>query len=392
MNETLLRPTVAEIRDIVFVDPSRVTAPQLVALLLGRGTRSKKGDGSAKSWTAVELGEELYGQAGGRLSDFVAAIREGGIDLRDYGIGEKLGGRLITTMELAYRWRRGFRKGGNAEIRSEIDTDLPKLIFERREELSEGELLVPLLMRFGGGEEMKRLLEYCGSPRALVESLEYDSFTAIRKKGRVRMTIPEAGLELRLSQVGWLFAGLELVRRYRLQAKVEGRKLSKSASGLSMGDLVKLLDAERHLDRPLRESLIELLRSHPDLERDFGTLENLAGEAGVDSYEEAVEVHQMFEELRRHKKWSDPAEVVGPQVPFRNLLSVAEAKIAAASRPPKRVIEVREILLAAQRAAFEAPVGAFVDALLELGITDEGAREAIDEAKRRYFNQDAGAS
>ncbi len=392
MNETLLRPTVAEIRDIVFVDPSRVTDPQLVALLLGRGTRGKKADGSAKSWSAVEIGEELCGQAGGRLSDLVAAIREDGIYLKDYGIGQKLGARLIAAMELAFRWRRGFRKGGNAEIRSDIDADLLKLIFERREELSEGELLVLVLERFGRGEETKRLLEYCGSPRALVESLEYDSFTEMRKDTRLRMTIPETDLELRPGQLGWLFAGLELMRRYRLQAKVEGRELSKSASGLSMGDLVKLLDAERHLDRPLRESLIELLRSHPDLERDFGTLKSLAAEAGVDSYEEAVEVHQMFEELLRRRKWSDPAEVVGPQVPFSKLLGVAEAKIAAASQQPKRVMKVREFLLAAQRTAIEPPVGAFVDALLELEITDEGAREAIDEAKRLYFNQDGDAS
>ncbi len=69
---------------------------------------------------------------------------------------------------------------------------------------------------------------------------------------------------------------------------------------------------------------------------------------------------------------------MSPQQPFR--------------RQPKRVMKVREFLLAAQRTAIEPPVGAFVDALLELEITDEGAREAIDEAKRLYFNQDGDAS
>ncbi len=384
MTQTPPRATTpAEIRENLFFDPSRVTDPQLVALLLGKGTRRKSSDKPPKSWSCVEIGEQLFKQAGGRLSDLVTAIRRDGIALQEYGIGKKLGARLIATMELAYRWRRGFRKGGKAEIRSGVDMDLEQLIFERQGKLSDGELLVPLIGR--AGNDTGRLLEFFKSPQALVESLKFDTFTAKRKDSRARMTLPEADVELKLAEFGRLLAGLELVRRHRVQAMVESRKLSTGASGLSLRDLVTLLDTERRLDLPLRGTLIEILRSHPDLARAFGNLDTLAAEAGAESYEEAVEVHQMFEELRQRKEWSDPAEVVGPQVRFGKLLSVAEAKIARASRPPNRVLEVKELLEAAQRTAIEQPVGSFVDALLELGITDEGAREAFEEARRLYF-------
>lgn len=377
----------ADVRGLLFDDPSRVTDAQLVALLLGKGSGRRRRGQPALTWTCLELGEAIYRDAGGELSGLVHALRRDAIDWRDFGIGEKLGARLIAAAELAHRWRRGLRRGGDASIRS--DVDVQRAVFEHHKGVSEGELLTLLLERYGRGEDTVRLLECCTSPQALIDSLEFDSFTKTKVGSVSRMTIADTGLELTTAQLGWLFSGLELARRYRAQATLEQRQISAGASGLSALDLVTLLDTERRLDRPLRETLIGILRTHPEVARDFEDLDRLAAEAGVESHDEAVEAHRMFEELLRREGWSDPAEVVGPGVPFTRLLTIAEAKIGGGAGPPERLREVHELLLAAQREATAEPVASFVEVLLELGITDEGADAAFEEARRRYFERPA---
>ncbi len=97
----------------------------------------------------------------------------------------------------------------------------------------------------------------------------------------------------------------------------------------------------------------------------------------------------MLGELERRKTWSDPADVVGPKVPFAKLLSIAETKIAQATRPPKRLLQVQELLLRAQREATAKPATSFVETLRKLGITDEGAQQALEDARRGYFESRA---
>lgn len=63
--------TPAQIREVLAADPSRVSDAELVALVVGIGTRCQSRGRRHRSWSSVALGEELYAAAGGRLPDLV---------------------------------------------------------------------------------------------------------------------------------------------------------------------------------------------------------------------------------------------------------------------------------------------------------------------------------
>ncbi len=101
-----------EIRDLLCQDPAAVSVTQLIALVLGKGSRGRgKGQGP-QSWSSVELAAELLAEAGGRLSNLVQATCANALDWRPFGVGKNIGARLIAAMELAERWRMGFGMTG----------------------------------------------------------------------------------------------------------------------------------------------------------------------------------------------------------------------------------------------------------------------------------------
>ncbi len=133
------------IRDVLFDDPTRVTDAQLLVLLLGTGT-TRRGKGQVKKiWSAIELAKDLLAESGGRLEHLVASARRADFDLRHFGLGRILGSRLLAAMELAHRWRRGFKRGGKSAIRTSDNDDLARRILKRKARLTEGELVAVLL-------------------------------------------------------------------------------------------------------------------------------------------------------------------------------------------------------------------------------------------------------
>ena len=65
MNLAIQHPTPSTIRDAFFEDPKQVSAPQLIALLFGRGTTPRgPGNKPRKSRNAAELAQALLEAAG----------------------------------------------------------------------------------------------------------------------------------------------------------------------------------------------------------------------------------------------------------------------------------------------------------------------------------------
>lgn len=395
MKEPAEPTTPAALRDRLFADPARLSDPQLVSLIVGKGTQRKRRGQPTKRWSFPEIGEALCARGGGGCVELVEAVVKDAIDLADYGLGPTLGTRLRAVIELARRWRRGFARGGNAEIRSDPDHRGPDLqeVLQSHGKVSEGELVMLVIdENVWRHENTDALLGAFERPREVMESVAFDAFVTVRREGRTLFSLPETELKLTASELGRLLSAVELARRYRSRAKVERRKPVRGPSGLSALDLVKILDPRKRLEDPLRERLARLVRTHPEVAEDFRALDELAADVGVESPEEAVEVGEKLETLTRTKKWSDPAEVLGPPVPFAKLLALAEARLDREEKPHPRLEDVRDRLLAAQREAIRKPVESFVEALRELHVTDEGAQQALEDARRGYFGAAADAS
>ena len=122
--------TPTEIRTALFDESVRLTDAQLLVLVLSIGA-SRHGKGrTRKTWTALELANDLLAAAGGRLEHLIASARRADFDRGHFGLGETLGSRLQAAMELAHRWRRGFERGGDLSVRSE-GVDLIQSVLER---------------------------------------------------------------------------------------------------------------------------------------------------------------------------------------------------------------------------------------------------------------------
>ena len=116
---------------------------------------------------------------------------------------------------------------------------------------------------------------------------------------------------------------------------------------------------------------------------ELATLDQIAIDAKTENLERAVSLHLMLEKLLKRSDWSDPREILREQVPFGGLLAIASARIERARRDPARVLAVKERLERAEHAAADGLVTAFVEALLELGLSRGGVERAIGEVKRR---------
>lgn len=366
-----------EIRRLLCDDPLRVTDAQLLALLLATGgTRRATAGLPKKRWSAVELAEELHATAGG-LVDLVRQVLGETIDPRHFGLGPLNGGRLVATAVLAQRWHRGFDGDGNRGVRFACLEDLSEQVFLRQvDDVTEGELIAVLCGRhLPDVVSVDHLFESFGGPRQLIEGLTSEHFEAFARTGL-------ACFHKDLTARYRLLAGLELARRYRAQARL--RPGLGASLGLESVDLIRLLDPRNPLERGLRRRLIEALRTHPDLKEDFARLDALARDAGVEDYERAVELHEMFEALLSCGEWAEPGEVLSARAPYRQLLAIARARIARATEPPARLLKVEALLERAQQAVAARPVAQFVEALVELGVCESGLEWALAEARDRF--------
>ena len=90
--------TLPEIRDLIRVDSAMVTDHHLLALLLATGSRCQREGQPDKSWSAIEMAEELYTELGGKLT----YLRDAGRLCRQrFGRGAAACGRVSAGVWLA---------------------------------------------------------------------------------------------------------------------------------------------------------------------------------------------------------------------------------------------------------------------------------------------------
>ena len=380
--------TPAEIRELLSKAPARLSEAQLLALVLGRGSRNAAGEpGERHHLTAVTLAEALCGAAGGRWAELVRRGLSGAIDWQRFGVGESLGGPLVATMELAQRWQHGFADGGDGRIRCAALRGLREAVFLRQEPATEGELVGLLLERSAEPEATAAaLLQAFAGPQELVRSMSLERFAPAWQEGRRVLRLRGTEVDLEPVECCRLLAAIELVRRYPGQAVFHDFGQGEAAPGEGALDLLRLLDPASPLDGAQRSGLIEALRSHPRFTGAFSRLEELARDAGTESLAHAAELHRMFAALCRVRHWQHPAEVLGGRVPYAALLAIAEARIARTAEPPARLVEVRELLAAAEQQAAVPPMAAFVEALQDLRLSAAGLEKVLSGARSRYLS------
>ncbi len=371
-----------QVREIFFANPGAVTDVQLLVLLLGMGTTRHGRGRQKKTWTAVELATDLIQGAGGRLEHLVASVRRPDFDLRRFGLGERLGSRLSAAMELAHRWRRDVRRWRGGRVRH--DVDLVREVLERESRLRESELLAVVARRYSRGQkEFGAALAGHGGPQRLIELL-ISKVLGSDGNREAYLNAVCSGLDTYADDRCRLLAVAELARRHRARAPAECLALKPGTLGLKSRYLFKLLDPDSPLEPDRRVSLLEQARSNPRMSADFAILDRLAREALTDSHEQAIRLHFQFAALLNHRGWAHPAEVLGEPVPFAALMSIAEATLGRHGGTAARLVEVKELLEAAERAAASGPVAAFLEELRQKGISEAGVRGALEEAGRRY--------
>ncbi len=378
-------PTPSTIREALFADPKKPTDPELLVLILGSGSRLQgAGKKVRRSWNAYELAQALLEAAGGRLTHLIASLHENTFDLKPFGIGPTLGSRLIAALELAHRFAQGMSRGGNGKIRGE--RRLAKRVFQRNRRATEAELIAVLLDQdLPGGEDTTRLLAAYDSPAHLIETLTRADFEAAYEKPFRDLRHSASGVELKTVQCSRLLAAVEIAHRHRKRKRGELKHLEPAALGFSSPDLLRLLDRSSPLDAELRKSLLETLRTHPEHASDFANLERLTREALTDDYKNAIELQSMWETLIKRRKWNHPAEILGDPVPYPALLSIAQARIDAGAGPQARIRRIQQLLERAELEATREPVAAFVEVLLDLGLSEPGVKKTFEEVRSRYF-------
>ncbi len=380
--------TPQEIRDLLRTDAEAVTDQQLLALVLAKGSARGRPGKAKKSWTTVALAADLYEMTGGSLSDLVEKTHSNEINLAHFGLGESVGSRLIAGMDLAHRWRCDFKDGGDSTIWANDRSDLRRVVFARRGEPSEADLIAVILgSTYPDTENTTHLLNELGTLHDLMTSLTLDVFESFRKDGGVHLRLPKADAAIEFGSFCRLLAAVELAKRYCVQTGLAPVGLEPGAFGLESAQLVQLLDPLSPLEQEFRTRMIEMLRSHPDLADDFATLDVLASDAQTHNYHRAIELALMFEQLRKHRAWSHPSEVLGHQIPYGALLAIAEARIERAPKSPVRLLRTKEHLELAQRDAVAKPIENFVEALLALHVSTASAKKATAEARRRYLER-----
>ena len=385
------RPTESpqEIRELVCKDVTAVSDTQLIALVLATGTRvpgtrASTSGGGKSSWSSMELASNLLAEAGGQLSDLVRETCANAIDWRLYGIGKNIGARLIAAMELAERWRVGAGSAVSSAQASLEARPLSLAVFERQRTPSAVELVALVLgVRLPDIEIAERVVTVFGSLRGLIATLAFDAFESFHRKGHIYLRLPSTGLVIEHADLCRLVAAVEVARRHRGQTVV--MTTEPDSLGLTSANLEKLLDPATPLDAELRQSLVEELRSHPELAADFVKLDRLATDSGTGNYQRAAEIHRMFHALSSRQGWRHPAEIVGEPVPYRALLSLTQATIDRATEPSARILEIQALLQHAERDAAAQPVATFVDALRGLKLSESGAARAFDDAQRGYL-------
>ncbi len=385
--------TPQEVRDLMRLNVSLVKDQHLLAILLAKGSMGRSRGRTRKSRTSIELAEALLELADGKMVNLVERVHADGVDLSSFGIGISMGARLITGMELAHRWRRGFTDGGSDNIREETAAELRQRIFQRRGKPSETELIAVILGATDPDKETARgLVAAFGSPRQLVTSLTLDAFASFRKDAALYLRFSSADVEVEVEFISIcrLVAAVELSRRYRARRGPELPPLKVGAFGLKSPVLIELLSPTSSVAPELRAATIDVLRSHPEMASDFRKLDGLARDAGTSDDQQAIALALTFELLRKQSAWTHPSEVLGEKIPYDTLLAIAQARIERASKPPTRILKIQELLEKASQELPAEPIESFAEALARRNLSRAVAERAIEKARSRYFEKVTG--
>ncbi|MEM7582867.1 MAG: hypothetical protein AAF560_05760 [Acidobacteriota bacterium] len=382
--------TPAQIRGLMAADLQMTSDTQLLCVMLGTGGSTVPEPGQRpKTRSAFALANALV-EATGSFDDLLREVRSGSLQFTGYKPECSPWHRLRADMELIERWRRGFTAGGDATVRALDWATLCGELTDLRG-ASEAELIAFTIgARHPDPVNGKLLMDYFGSPQALFEQFSLVTFQAFRS--HYRSGKDQQFLKLpRPSACFRLLAAIELAERHRRRMVSRlaplgpsQRELLSKRLGLRSAELTRLLAPESPLDAEQRDSLLEVLRSHPDLAPDFERLDRLVADAQTPDVWQAIELHHQFETLLEDPSWSDPRALLGERVPFRGLLAIAEARLARTEDESSgELARVKERLEAAERQALAQPVAAFVGALAELCLSPAGVEAAVSEASRR---------
>ncbi len=378
--------TPQEVRDLMCSDISLAKDRHLLGVILALGAAGRRRGRPRKSRSSLELAEALLEATGGGWVQLVDTTHADALDLSSFGIGVSIGARLIAGIELSHRWRRGFKDGGDGGMRSGDESELQKGVFQRRGIPSEAELMAVILGASAPDMETARgLVAALGSPRELVASLTLDVFESFRKDAVFHLRLSGSDVEVEFASICRLVAAVELAHRYHARKGPKLPRLRVGAFGLKSPVLVELLSPTGSVDPELRNATIDVLRSHPELAADFARLDRLASDAATSDYRRAIELSLTFELLRKPRAWVHPSEVLGEKVPYEALLAIAQARIERSSKPPTRLVRIKELLEHASQELPTEPIESFAEALARLNLERAVAERAIEEARCRYL-------
>ena len=377
--------TPQEVRDLMRTDLSLATDAHLVAMILAKGCHVRRGARAAQQTGCVELGEVVLEVMGGDWPRLVEHVAAETVDLYAFSFSLPMGARLMASVEVSLRARRGFRGCAGRAIRGGAAKALLKNIQERRGKPTVAELVAVILGNAEPKEQQAaKLLEILDDRRRLID-MTFADFESFRIRSRMHLRLIGTDVEIDLDSACRLLAAIELARRYRLERGPKLPALAPGTFGLKSPLLAELLDPESEAPAALRAATLDALRSHPEMASDFAKLDRLAKDAGTEDLPQAVRLGLMFELLRQDTEGRRPAEILGESAPFDALLALAETRIERAPSPPKRMMEIKQRLARSARQLPGKPIDRFAEALAELELPPAIADEAFEEARRRYL-------
>ena len=159
---------------------------------------------------------------------------------------------------------------------------------------------------------------------------------------------------------------------------------------LTLEDLAQIV-CEGNIEGELQNRVATVIRTDPRFAEQFEELEALATEIDAEDLWEGLERNQEFGRLLEAESWEDAVEVLNPdgrdlyEVSYRNLIAVADARLAKAVDDPAPIQVAKDRLLQAEEKLAKDAVFQIAEAVKNLSV--DTAETVIAEVRRDYFEK-----